>query len=224
MRNPSRRPALVSLLLLASLATGCAEVSRELTISEVTSAELQSVLVQPVDLPGWTSEEVQPVAGTERVQNRFEEEVTSDGSYICDLEPVTGSLYTSPEETRTVVSQAERICGASSDVLEYTISKEAAYREAERAQLTANLASAGVSVTDYESSRVELGLGSDVIAYQTAALLQGAEQSLEYQSFTVTIFGEKVATTLFFEGYGVPVDADDLERLVSLVRARQANL
>ncbi len=224
MRNPSRRPALVSLLLLASLATGCAEVSRELTISEVTSAEIQSVLVRPVDLPGWTTEEPVESAGAARAQDRLEEDLVSDGGYICDLEPVAGSLYLSPEETRTVYSEAERSCGDSSEYRANTLAEEGTYREAQEAGLVANLAEAGVAVSEYESSLVELGIGADVMAQQASALLQGAGGSLAYESFVVTVFGEKVVTTLVFEGYGVPVERDEIARLVSLVRARQANL
>jgi hypothetical protein len=208
---------LAALLLLVA---GCAEVSRELTISDATAEDLRESLVQQADLPGWTAEEAVSSAGAERALDNTATELEAEGNYVCDLAPVEGPSFANAEETLVVYSTAERVCGDLASYMARTLANESVYAEGSRNSLAANLATYGVSLTNFSYERANLGLDSETHVYEIRADLQTTEGTLKYAAYEVSVYSSRIVTTLYIEGYGVAVPEQDVTRLAGLIRAR----
>ena len=211
---------LLPLIALLPFVAGCAEVSRELTISDATANDLRESTVQSVDLPGWTQEYIAATPGAERSSENANNALEADGSYICDLAPIFGLSFVNTEQALVVSSSAERVCGDLVSYMEQTLADESVYREANRDALAANLASNGVSMTNYTYKRTNLGLDDKTYVYEVRANLQTPDGNLDYAAYEVSVFSPRIVTTINIEGYGVDVPTQDVIRLAGLTRTR----
>lgn len=219
-KRPHGHLLILPLIALLPFVAGCAEVSRELSISDATANDLQESLVQQSDLPGWTATELANTAGAERASENAKDSLEADGSYICDLAPIAGPSFVNTEQTLVVHSSSERVCGDLASVMEQTLADESVYREANRDALAANLAGNGVSMTNYTYKRTNLGLDDKTYVYEVRANLQTPDGNLDYVAYEVSVFSPRIVATLFIEGYGVDVPTQDVIRLAGLTRTR----
>jgi hypothetical protein len=187
---------------------------RAISKSNVSSEELRSVLLQSVDVPGWS---IDPAIEATAPSGAFAE--IEDRA--CDADAAEeGVTYTAPTGDFDVASAAEPVCGTGADAREATILGEDTYRQAYQDMIVANVATAGIAVSNFSYTRVDLGLGDDTLVYLISAQLTGPDAAISYEGYDVSIFSDRLVATVFMQAYDRVVPQGELLRLSSLIKSR----
>ena len=197
--------SLVIVLTSAAALSSCTSVMRAISKSNVSSEELRSVLLQSVDVPGWSIDPSVESSLSDSALAKLEDQV-------CDIDAAEeGATYTSTSGDLDVSSGAEPVCGTGAESREATILAEDTYRQVYQETFV---------VSDFSYTRVDLGLGEDTLVYLVTAQLTGPEFSVSYEAYEVSIFSDRLAATVVMRGYDRVVPQDELLRLSNLVKSR----
>jgi hypothetical protein len=194
--------------------SSCTSVMRAISKSNVSSEELRSVLLQSADVPGWSIDPAIESSVSDSALAKLEDQV-------CDVDAAElGSTYTSTSGDLDVLSSAEPICGTGAESREATILAEDTYRQVYQEMMVAEAATEKFAVSDFSYTRVDLGLGNNTLVYLISAQLTGAEFSVSYEAYDVSIFSDRLAATVRMRGYDRVVPQDELLRLANVVKSR----
>lgn len=202
------------LLMSVVVMSACTSVMRAISKSNVSSDEMRSVLLQSADVPGWSIDPTIESSAADSAIAKLEDQT-------CDIDAVEeGATYTAPAGDFSVYSSAEPVCGTGAESREATILGESTYFQVFQEALVANVAAANVAVSDFSYTRVDLGLGSDTLAYLVTAQLTGPESSAPFEAYQVSIFSDRLGATVLMQAFGRVVPQDELLRLSNIVKSR----
>lgn len=215
----------LSVLVLAL--TGCSDLvtnlNRDLTKSDITKEELQSLLVVNADFQGFDAFEQ---TATERSELNDFINKNRDNYNFCndslDSYAIGDILYS--EASRVIIySVSAPVCGradaAKDSTKEYYIDlNEKTLREQLETQEFV------VSEVTVETVEVDLGLGSDVLSYKTLFSARSESGDLEGTRWEMFVFSNKAAVNLIVETYLDDIPIKFLEQLTNLTRLRLAAL
>lgn len=213
-----------SLAAAVLIFSGCTSVQRTLTISNATESELDAVLVQSSDLPGWSSEGVVGPVSQDVIQ-ASENAYAESGGMLCDTAPRRGPEFTSPDGQYYVASYAERVCG---DVMEFARNSVESYTTA--AEFEAAGGASGPRVLEFSAAEVRVSDAlpnlvwgepvSAVTVYRIDALLSAPEGTVRMERLEVSVYSSKIASTVIFESYDAQVDRALATRVTAAVASR----
>lgn len=214
-KNRGRKFLSVAIVLTSTAAlSSCTSVMRAISKSNVSSEELRSVLLQSVDVPGWSIDPAVESSLSDSALAKLEDQV-------CDIDAAEeGATYTSASGDLDASSGAEPVCGTGAASREATILGEDTYRQVYQETIVAEAATENFVVSDFSYTRVDLGLGEDTLVYLVTAQLTGPEFSVSYEAYEVSIFSDRLAATVVMRGYDRVVPQDELLRLSNIVKSR----
>jgi hypothetical protein len=216
---------IAGLSALALVLTGCSDLvtnlSRDLTRSDVTKEELQTLIITRNDLQGFDI--VEQTAADRALESEIFNKISSEyrvcndssGHYI-----VGDSLYNENSGVE-IYSSAGAVCGGADAAKEAT---REYYVDMSEKTLREQLSKQGFMVNSIETSEVDLGLGKDVLSYKTLFNVKSEDINSTWTSWDVIAFSDKAVVSIVVHCYFDDLPVSTLEDLASLARSRLTNL
>ena len=208
---------ILPLIILTLSLTSCVNLTKTLTRSDVTDAQLQSTLLTQPDFPDY---EVIPAS----LDTNSPSKVIGDklNGKICDANSTLYSpLFVNKESTVTLINAAEPVCIGAKEAKDATIKNFSELLYVRENMLIASIAQQGGTVQNIKTTLSNsLTFGENTLSYTTKADIILADDSTPYQSITVVLFSDQAAVSVILESYGSPLPEDILNKAVILSKTR----
>ena len=211
------RLKIIPLLILALSLTSCANLTKTLTRSDVTEAELKSTLLTQSDFPDYqvVNAASDPTTAEEVIGNKIDNK-------ICDANSTLYSpLLVNKENTITLINAAEPVCIGAEEAKAATIKNFGELIYVRENMLNASITQQGGGIENIKTTLVESStFGENSLLYTTKADLTLKGNSIPYQSITVILFSNQAAVSVILESYQSSYPEDILTKAVTLSKSR----
>ena len=208
---------ILPLIILTLSLTSCANLTKTLTRSDVTDAQLQSTLLTQPDFPSYE-------VTTASLDTNSPSKVIGDklNGKICDANSTLYSpLFVNKESTVTLINAAEPVCIGAKEAKAATIKNFSELLYVREKMLTASIVQQGGNVQNIKTTLLQTStFGENTLSYTTKADINLEDESIPYQSITVVLFSDQAAVSVILESYGSSLPEDILNKAVTLSKTR----
>jgi len=210
-------PTLLVLLLLSISLTGCAEIAKTISRSDVTTEELRSLLILQTDFPEYSIYDQDVVDSI--AERKILEKINGD---VCDTKSINLGVELFEQNTGISINSAsEPVCAGAESTLQLSRDNIENYSKGIETMLTAMVAREGGGIRDIQTVILDnSGFGDKSITLATSAEVSYDGEIVPYQSMSVIQVNDKAAVTVSVSSYQPSFPEDILTKAVTLAKSR----